>query len=41
MIDSILLIVNLIAAAMLKPWAIPYSSAAKTLLITLLHLVKD
>jgi len=40
-IPSTLSIVNLTKAPMSKPWAIPYSFEAKTLLVTLLHLVKD
>jgi hypothetical protein len=34
-------IVDLTKALILKPWAIAYSFEAKTLLVTLLHLVKD
>jgi len=33
--------VDLIIAPMLKLCAIPYSSEANTLLVTLLHLIKD
>ena len=35
------LIVNLIAAPILNPWAILYSLDAKTLLIIHLYLIKD
>ena len=35
------LIVNLIIAPMLNPWAILYSLDTKTLLIIYLHLIKD
>jgi len=38
---KILLTVNLIAALILNPWAIPYSSDASTLLITLLHFINN
>jgi len=31
----------LIAAPMLKPWAIAYNSEASTLLVILLHLTED
>jgi hypothetical protein len=40
-IPNILLIINLIKALILKLWAIVYSFKAKTLLVTLLHLVKN
>jgi len=40
-IPSILSIVDLTEALILKPWAIPYSSEARTLLVTLLHFVDD
>jgi len=33
--------VDLIIAPILKLYAIPYSSKANTLLVTLLHLIKD
>ena len=33
--------VDLVAAAMSKPWAIAYSSEANTDRVTLLHLVED
>jgi len=33
--------VDLIVAPILKPYAILYSSKANTLLVTLLHLIKD
>jgi len=33
--------VALIAAPVLNPWAIPYSSDAKTLCITRLHLIDN
>ena len=35
------LIINLIAAPILNPWAILYSLDARTLLIIYLHLIKD
>jgi hypothetical protein len=35
------LTVALIAAPILKPWAIAYNSEANTLLVILLHLTKD
>ena len=38
---SILSIIDLTKALILKPWAIPYSFKANTLLVTLLHLIKD
>ena len=38
---STLSIIDLIEALILKPWAILYSFEAKTLLVTLLHLVED
>jgi hypothetical protein len=40
-IPSTLSIVDLTKALISKPWAIAYSSKAKTLLVTLLHLVED
>ena len=40
-IPSTLSIIDLIKALILKPWAIAYNSKAKTLLVTLLHLVED
>jgi len=40
-IPSTLSIVDLTKALMSNPWAIPYSSKAKTLLVTLLYLVED
>jgi len=40
-IPNILSIVNLTKALILKPWAILYSSKARTLLVTLLHFVND
>jgi hypothetical protein len=40
-IHRIFLIVNLIAAPILNPYTIPYSSDAKTLRVTLLHLIDD
>jgi len=40
-IPSILSIVNLTKAPISKPWAIPYSFKARTLLVTLLHFVDD
>jgi hypothetical protein len=38
---STLSIVDLTKALMSNPWAILYSSKAKTLLVTLLHLIED
>jgi len=40
-IPSTLSIVDLTKAPISKPWAILYNSEAKTLLVTLLHLVED
>jgi hypothetical protein len=40
-IPSTLSIVDLTKALILKLWAIAYSFEAKTLLVTLLHLVED
>jgi len=41
LIPRTLSIVDLAEAPISKPWAIPYSSEARTLLVTLLHLVED
>ena len=40
-IPSALSTVDLTDAPMSNPWAIPYSSEARTLLVTRLHLVDD
>ncbi len=41
LISSAFSIVDLTEAPMSYPWAIPYNSEAKTLLVTLLHFVDD